>query len=110
MALDAGVLVNGRWSLLGSQENDIGTSKYHKYGYQMKFTWRYANGVFYINSTDYSNTDVSGNVLTAHYDGYGDRATVRIEFLDEDTATFTREGRSDAFGDYKVDAKATRVK
>ena len=108
-AIDAETSVKGRWSLSGSQENHIGTPEYHKYDYFYKKRWDYRNGVFYQEGNAYLNTQVSGNTLTADYDDFGDRSSVRIEFSD-DKASYAREGHNDAFGDYKVTATATRIK
>ncbi len=109
-AIEAETAVNGQWSLRGSQENHIGTSEYHKYSYSYNYTWSYKNGVFYQNGNDYSNTVVSGNTLTAEYNKFGKQVSIKIEFIDENTAKYTREGYSDAFGEHKVTATATRIK
>lgn len=109
-AIEAETAVNGQWSLRGSQENHVGTSEYHKYNYMYKHTWNYESGVFYQNGNDYSNTEVSGTTLTADYDKFGKQVSIRIEFIDENTANYTLEGYSDAFGDYTVNATATRIK
>ena len=109
-AIEAETAINGKWSVRGSQENHIGTAEYHKYNYMYEQSWSYVNGAYYQDGIEYSNTEVSGNALTAEYDKFGKQVSIRIEFIDENTANYTREGYSDAFGEHKVNATATRIK
>ena len=107
-ALDAGELVNGKWSLDGKQTNHIGTSDEHEYDYHYVRTWALHEGVLFVNGTEYEETKVRGDVIEAVYRSDDQWKKIRIRFIDRDTVEYKETGENDAFGSYSVSAKGAR--